>query len=84
MTVVNDPNSTLATIMSMIPFTTPMVMMARIPFGIATWEIIVSLVLLYISFLFMVWVAAKIYRVGIFMYGKKPSIKDLIRWINYK
>lgn len=84
MTVVNDPNSTLATIMSMIPFTTPMVMMARIPFGIATWEIIVSLVLLYVSFLFMVWVAAKIYRVGIFMYGKKPSIKDLIRWINYK
>ena len=84
MTVVNDPNSTLATIMSMIPFTTPMVMMARIPFGIATWEIIVSLALLYISFLFMVWVAAKIYRVGIFMYGKKPSIKDLIRWINYK
>jgi ABC-2 type transport system permease protein len=84
MTVVNDPNSTLATIMSMTPFTTPMVMMARIPFGIATWEIIVSLVLLYISFLFMVWVAAKIYRVGIFMYGKKPSIKDLIRWINYK
>lgn len=84
MTVVNDPNSTLATIMSLIPFTAPMVMMARIPFGIATWEIIVSLVLLYISFLFMVWVAAKIYRVGIFMYGKKPSIKDLIRWINYK
>ncbi len=84
MTVVNDPNSTLATIMSIIPFTAPMVMMARIPFGIATWEIIVSLVLLYISFLFMVWVAAKIYRVGIFMYGKKPSITDLIRWINYK
>lgn len=84
MTVVNDPNSTLATTMSIIPFTAPMVMMARIPFGIATWEIIVSLVLLYISFLFMVWVAAKIYRVGIFMYGKKPSIKDLIRWINYK
>ena len=84
MTVVNDPNSTLATIMSLIPFTAPMVMMARIPFGIATWEIIASLVLLYISFLFMVWVAAKIYRVGIFMYGKKPTIKDLVRWINYK
>lgn len=84
MTVVNDPNSSLATIMSMIPFTSPMVMMARIPFGIATWEIIVSLVILYISFIFMVWVAAKIYRVGIFMYGKKPSIKELIRWINYK
>lgn len=84
MTVVNDPNSSLATIMSMIPFTAPMVMMARIPFGIATWEIILSLVLLYVSFIAMVWVAAKIYRVGIFMYGKKPTIKDLIRWINYK
>lgn len=84
MTVVNDPNSTLATVMSMIPFTAPMVMMARIPFGIATWEIITSLVILYISFIAMVWLAAKIYRVGIFMYGKKPTIKDLIRWINYK
>lgn len=84
MTVVNDPNSGLATIMSMIPFTAPMVMMARIPFGIATWEIIISLIVLYTSFIAMVWVAAKIYRVGIFMYGKKPTIKDLIRWLNYK
>ncbi len=84
MTVVSDPNSSLATIMSMIPFTAPMVMMARIPFGIATWEIITSLVLLYISFIAMVWIAAKIYRVGIFMYGKKPTVKELIRWINYK
>lgn len=84
MTVVNDPNSGLATIMSMIPFTAPMVMMARIPFGIATWEIIISLIVLYASFIAMVWVAAKIYRVGIFMYGKKPTIKDLIRWLNYK
>lgn len=84
MTVVNDPNSTLATVMSMIPFTAPMVMMARIPFGIATWEIITSLVIIYISFIAMVWLSAKIYRVGIFMYGKKPTIKDLIRWINYK
>ncbi len=84
MTVVSDPNSTLATVMSMIPFTSPMVMMARIPFGIATWEIVTSLVILYISFVVMVWLAAKIYRVGIFMYGKKPTIKELIRWINYR
>ncbi len=83
-TVVADPNSTLATVMSMIPFTSPMVMMARIPFGIATWEIVTSLVILYISFIVMVWLAAKIYRVGIFMYGKKPTIKELIRWINYR
>lgn len=84
MSVVSDPNSTLATILSMIPFTSPMTMMTRIPFGIPTWEIITSLVILYASFIGMVWVASKIYRVGIFMYGKKPSIKELIKWINYK
>ena len=84
MSVVSDPNSTLATILSMIPFTSPMTMMTRIPFGIPTWEIITSLVILYTSFIGMVWVASKIYRVGIFMYGKKPSIKELIKWINYK
>ena len=84
MSVVSDPNSTLSTILSMIPFTSPMTMMTRIPFGIPTWEIITSLVILYASFIGMVWIASKIYRVGIFMYGKKPSIKELIKWINYK
>ena len=84
MSVVSDPNSTFATVLSMIPFTSPMTMMTRIPFGIPTWEIITSLIILYISFVGMVWVSAKIYRVGIFMYGKKPSIKELIKWINYK
>lgn len=84
MSIFNDPNSTFATILSMVPFTTPMVMMARIPFGIATWEIVVSLAVLYASFMLMVWLSAKIYRVGIFMYGKKPSFKELLRWINYK
>lgn len=82
--IVSDPNSTMATVMSMIPFTSPMIMMARIPFGISTWEIITSLVVLYVSFVVMVWMAAKIYRVGIFMYGKKPTVKELLRWINYK
>lgn len=84
MTVANDPNSSLAFWLSIIPFTSPMVMMARIPFGIPAWEIVLSLVLLVLSVLFMVWLAAKIYRVGIFMYGKKPSVKDLIRWARYK
>lgn len=84
MSIFNDPNSTFATVLSMVPFTTPMVMMARIPFGIATWEIVVSLAVLYASFMLMVWLSAKIYRVGIFMYGKKPSFKELLRWINYK
>ena len=84
MSVVSDPNSTFATILSMIPFTSPMTMMTRIPFGIPTWEIITSLIILYLSFIAMVWISAKIYRVGIFMYGKKPTIKELIKWINYK
>ena len=79
-----DPNTPVAFWMSIIPFTSPMVMMARVPFGIPAWEIIVSLALLFISFIGMVWVAAKIYRVGIFMYGKKPTVKELIRWVKYK
>jgi ABC-2 type transport system permease protein len=59
-------------------------MIARIPFGIPTWEIITSLIVLYISFMVFVWLAAKIYRVGIFMYGKKPTFAELIRWAKYK
>lgn len=82
--VVQDPSSQLAVIMSFIPFTSPMVMMARVPFDIPAWQIWVSLVILYASFVGMVWLAAKIYRVGIFMYGKKPTIKELIRWATYK
>ncbi len=84
MSVVNDPNSALSVWTSIIPFTSPMVMMARVPFGIPVWQSIVSVVVLYISFLAMIWVAAKVYRVGIFMYGKKPTYSDLIRWIRYK
>lgn len=81
MSVANDPNSLLALVCSMIPFTSPMVMMARIPFGIPGWQIVLSVALLYASFVAMVWVAAKVYRVGIFMYGKKPTVRDLINWI---
>jgi len=82
--VASDPNNTLSMWLSMIPFTSPMLMMIRIPFGIPTWEIILSVILLYGGFIFMVWIAAKIYRVGIFMYGKKPSVKELIKWARYK
>ena len=84
MTAASDPTSSLSFWTSLIPFTSPMVMMARIPSGIPGWEIVLSLVLLYLTFFVMVWIAAKIYRVGIFMYGKKPTIKDLIRWTRYK
>ena len=80
MSVVQNPASSLAVWTSMIPFTSPMVMMARIPFGIPAWQIWTSLALLYASFAGMVWLSAKIYRVGIFMYGKKPSFSELIRW----
>lgn len=83
MLVMNDPNSPVAFWCSMIPFTSPIVMMARIPSGIPTWEIIVSLVLLYATFTATVWLAGKIYKVGIFMHGKKPSFKDLWRWMKY-
>ena len=84
MTAASNPTSSLSFWTSLIPFTSPMVMMARIPSGIPGWEIVLSLVLLYLTFFVMVWIAAKIYRVGIFMYGKKPTIKDLIRWTRYK
>ena len=84
MVVMKDPNSPLVFWASMIPFTSPIVMVARIPSDIPAWEIAVSLVLLYISVAGMAWVAGKIYRVGIFMHGKKPTLKDLLRWMRYK
>lgn len=84
MTAGSDPNSTLAFWTSVIPFTSPMVMLMRVPFGIPSWEVWLAIAVLYLSFLAMVWVAAKIYRIGIFMYGKKPSMRDLIRWARYK
>ncbi len=84
MAAASDPNTPLAFWSSVIPFTSPMVMLIRIPFDIPGWQIWVAVAALYLSFVFMAWFAAKIYRVGIFMHGKKPSLKDLIRWANYK
>lgn len=81
---VMDPDGMFAIVMSMIPLTSPMVMVARIPFGIPGWEIVVSLLILLASIILMIWLAGKIYRVGIFMYGKKPTVRDLLRWISYK
>ena len=82
-TVINDPHGTIATVFSMIPFTSPIVMLMRIPFGVPWWQIAISLVLLLITFIGVVWVAAKIYRVGILMYGKKTNYKELLKWIRY-
>ena len=81
--VMNDQNSPLVVWCSMIPFTAPSVMKGRIPSGIPTWEVVTSLVLLYATFIVMVWLAGKIYRVGIFMHGKKPTFKELYKWIRY-
>ncbi|MDE6371869.1 MAG: ABC transporter permease, partial [Duncaniella sp.] len=83
-TAAADPMGPLAFWTSLFPLTAPMVMVARIPFGIPGWQIILSMVLQLITFLALVWMAGKIYRVGIFMYGKKPTIKEIIRWTTYK
>lgn len=82
--ILNDPHGNLAVILSMIPLTSPIIMVVRVPFGVPAWELVVSMVLLVAGFIFMTWIAARIYRVGILMYGKKPSFKDLGKWIFYK
>jgi ABC-2 type transport system permease protein len=84
MSVFNDPNSPLAFWASMIPFTSPIVMIARIPFGIPAWEIVTSLIVLYITFIFVTWLAARIFRIGIFMHGKRPSWHELWMWLKAK
>jgi ABC-2 type transport system permease protein len=82
-TVINDPHGTVATVFSIIPFTSPIVMLMRIPFGVPWWQLVLSIVLLFGTFIFVVWFAAKIYRVGILMYGKKPTWKELYKWLKY-
>ncbi len=82
-TVVNDPHGTVATIFSMVPLTSPIVMLMRIPFGVPLWQIALSISLLFATFFLVVWFASKIYRVGILMYGKKPTWKELYRWLQY-
>ncbi|MEE2616514.1 MAG: ABC transporter permease [Bacteroidota bacterium] len=82
-TVPEDPNGTVAIIFSYIPFTSPVVMLMRIPNGVPIYEQIISIIILYLTFTLCIWVAAKIYRVGILMYGKKPSYKELIKWLKY-
>ena len=82
-TVIEDPHGTVSTIFSFIPFTSPVVMLMRIPFGVPIWQQLVSFGLLVLTFVFTVWFAAKIYRVGILMYGKKPTYKELFKWLRY-
>ncbi|WP_099464947.1 ABC transporter permease [Parabacteroides provencensis] len=80
----NNPDGPLAVWCSFIPFTSPIVMMVRLPYDIPIWEILVSVGLLFATALFIIWGSSKIYRVGILMYGKKPSLKELIKWTRYK
>jgi ABC-2 type transport system permease protein len=82
-TVMNDPHGTIATVFSMIPLTSPIVMLMRIPFGVPWWQIAISVTILFGTFFFVVWFAAKIYRVGILMYGKKPTWRELYKWLKY-
>jgi len=84
--VAGDPHGTLATWMSMIPLTSPIVMMVRLPFMDASqnWEILVSMVIMLISILGVIALAGKIYRTGILMYGKKVTYKELAKWLFYK
>ena len=82
--LVNNPDSTLAFWLSIIPFTAPIAMMVRIPFGVPDWQLALSMVLMVAGFIFTTWVAARIYRVGVLMYGKKTSYKELAKWFFYK
>ncbi len=78
-----NPESSLSFWFSIIPLTSPIVMMARIPFGVPYWQIGVSMLLMVITFIFFVWIAAKVYRTGILMYGKKTSWKEIWKWMRY-
>lgn len=83
-TVIEDPHGSISVLFSYIPLTSPVVMLMRIPFGVSWWEILISVTLLYLTFFIILWFAAKIYRVGILMYGKKASYKELIKWLKMK
>ena len=78
------PDSSIVFWGSMIPFTSPIAMLARIPFGVPTWQLVLSMVILVLTFLVCAWGSAKIYKVGILMYGKKSTFKDLWKWLNQR
>lgn len=82
-TVIDNPHGTVSQVFSYIPFTSPVVMLMRIPFGVPMWQQLISVLILFLTFFGTVWFAAKIYRVGILMYGKKPTYKELLKWLKY-
>lgn len=79
--VIEEPHGTISVVFSYIPLTSPVVMLMRIPFGVAWWEVLISLLLLYITFFLVIKIASKIYRIGILMYGKKPTYKEVWKWL---
>ena len=81
--VIDNPHGIVATIFSIFPLTSPIVMLMRIPFDVPAWQIGLSVIVLIASFIFTVWVGSKIYRVGILMYGKKPTYRELFKWLKY-
>ena len=81
--VIENPHGVVSTVFSMIPLTSPIVMLMRIPFGVSWWEVAISVSILFVTIAGVVWLAAKIYRVGILMYGKKPGYKELYKWLKY-
>ena len=81
--VIENPHGTISMVFSMIPLTSPIVMLMRIPFGVPWYELLISLSLLLITNIAVVWLASKIYRVGILMYGKKATYKELFKWLKY-
>ena len=83
MAAFRNPHSDMVFWFSMIPFTSPIVMMARVPFDVPLWEIVLSLALLVAGFVFTTWFAGRVYRVGILMYGKKVTYKELWKWFRY-
>lgn len=82
-TVIDNPHGTVSQVFSYIPFTSPVVMLMRIPFGVPLWQQIISILLVFLTFFGTVWFAAKIYRIGILMYGKKPTYKEIFKWLKY-
>jgi len=84
MFILNDPHSQASFWFSIIPFTSPVAMMGRLGFGVPLWQLLLSQALLIGGFIFTTWIAARIYRVGILMYGKRASYKELVKWFRYK
>ncbi|RAU82232.1 ABC transporter permease [Pontibacter arcticus] len=82
--VIQNPDGPVAFWMSMIPFTSPIIMMVRVPFGVPAWELALSMGLLILGFIISTWIAGRIYRVGILMYGKKVNYKELSKWLFYR